>query len=90
MLYGIGFGPVTPRTDAGEIVQQNNTLDVPAQFFFGQTPAVHSYAGLVAGSIGLYQFNVIVPNSVSGDAVPLSFTLGEARGEQTLFVAIQK
>ncbi|MCX6633604.1 MAG: hypothetical protein NT090_00690, partial [Acidobacteria bacterium] len=90
VLYGIGFGPVTPRADAGEIVQQSNTLELPVQFFLGQTPAVPSYAGLVAGSIGLYQFNVIVPNSVSGDAVPLSFTLGGARGEQTLFVAIQE
>jgi uncharacterized protein (TIGR03437 family) len=90
VLYGIGFGPVTPRADAGEVVQQNNTLDLPVQFFFAQTPAVHSYAGLVAGSIGLYQFNVIVPNGVSGDAVPLSFTLSGARGEQTLFVAVQE
>ena len=88
VLYGIGFGPVTPRADAGQVVEQNNTLDLPIQFFFGQTPAVHAYAGLVG--IGLYQFNVLVPNGVSGDAVPLSFALGGTRGEQTLVVAIQE
>jgi uncharacterized protein (TIGR03437 family) len=48
------------------------------------------YAGLVATCMGLYQFNVIVPSGVSGDAVPLSFTLGGTRGEQTLFVAVQE
>ncbi len=90
VLYGIGFGPVTPHTDAGEVVQQINNLDLPIQFFFGQTPAVHFYGGLVATCIGLYQFNVIVPSGASGDAVPLSFTLGGTRGEQTLYVAIQQ
>ena len=89
-LYGIGFGPATPRIDAGEVVQQLNTLELPIQFFFGGTPAAHFYAGLVATCMGLYQFNVIVPNGVSGDAVPLSFTLGGARGAQTLFVAIKE
>ncbi len=90
VLYGIGFGPVTPSIDAGEIVQEMNALDLPIQFFFSQTPAEHFYAGLVATCMGLYQFNVIVPAGVSGDAVPLSFTLGGASGEQTLFVAIQR
>jgi uncharacterized protein (TIGR03437 family) len=88
VLYGIGFGSVTPRADAGQVVEQNNTLDLPIQFFFGQTPAIHAYAGLVG--VGLYQFNVLVPNGVSGDAVPLSFALGGTRGEQTLLVAIQE
>ena len=88
VLYGIGFGPVTPHTGAGHVVAQLNTLDLSIQFFFGQTPAVHSYAGLTG--IGLYQFNVQVPAGVSGEAVPLSFTLLGARGEQTLYVAIQE
>jgi uncharacterized protein (TIGR03437 family) len=88
VLYGIGFGQVTPHIDAGEVVQQLNTLDLPIQFSFGGTPAAHVYAGLVATCMGLYQFNVIVPSGVSGDAVPLSFTLGGASGEQTLYVAI--
>jgi uncharacterized protein (TIGR03437 family) len=88
VLYGIGFGQVTPHIDAGEVVQQLNTLDLPIQFSFGGTPAAHVYAGLVTTCMGLYQFNVIVPSGVAGDAVPLSFTLGGASGEQTLFVAI--
>ncbi|MFB3776649.1 MAG: hypothetical protein ACE141_03530 [Bryobacteraceae bacterium] len=88
VFYGIGFGPVTPRTGAGRVVTQLNTLDLPVQFYLGQTPAAHSYAGLVG--IGLYQFNVEVPSGISGEAVPLSFTLGGTPGEQTLYVAIQE
>jgi uncharacterized protein (TIGR03437 family) len=88
VLYGIGFGTVTPGAPAGHLVSQLNTLDLPLQFFIGQKPAAHSYAGLVG--IGLYQFNVGVPAGVSGEAVPLSFTLGGIGGAQTLYVAIQE
>ncbi len=88
VLYGVGFGSVTPDTPAGQVVQQSNRLAQQFQIFFGQTTASVSYAGLAPGAVGLYQFNVVVPNVGTSVDVPLTFTLGGARGAQTLFIAV--
>jgi uncharacterized protein (TIGR03437 family) len=88
VVYGIGFGPVNPNIAYGQIVQQSNTLTSPLQVFFGQTPAALSYQGLAPGAVGLYQFNVVVPNVVNSDAIPITFPLGGATGAQTLYTAV--
>jgi uncharacterized protein (TIGR03437 family) len=88
-FYGVGFGSVSPNIPAGQIVQQSNTLTLPLQVFFGQTPATLTYQGLGPNAVGLYQFNVVVPNVVASDAMPLIFKLGGVSGTQTLFVAVQ-
>lgn len=89
VIFGVGFGPVTPAVNTGEIVQQPNTLTSPAQFFIGGKPAALAYQGLAPGSIGVYQFNVVVPEGVRGDAVPLTFTVGGRGGAQVLVTAIE-
>jgi uncharacterized protein (TIGR03437 family) len=88
-LFGIGFGPVTPNTPAGQIVQQDNLLNSTVQVTFGQTPATLTYAGLAPSFIGLYLFQVVVPNVSTSNAVPLTFTLGGVSGTQTLYTAVQ-
>ena len=88
-LYGIGFGAVTPSIPAGQIVQQNNTLALPFQILFGPTPAAFLYDGLAPSAVGLYQFNVTVPNVTSSDAVPVTFTVGGVAQTQTLYIAVQ-
>ena len=60
-----------------------------SQVYFGNTPATVTYAGLAPGTLGLYQFNVVVPN-VSGAAVPVSFRLNGTAGQQTLYTAVGK
>jgi uncharacterized protein (TIGR03437 family) len=89
VLYGVGFGAVTPAIPAGQIVQQTNSLAAPFHLFFGGTEATVSYDGLAPQAIGLYQFNVTVPNIPSSDQVPLTFTLGGAAGTQTLYISVQ-
>lgn len=87
ILYGVGFGAVTPDIAAGNIVQQNNSL--PAfQASFGGVPATVSFAGLVQGFLGLYQFNVVIPKVAAGDAVPFTFSLNGVAGKQTLLLPI--
>jgi len=88
-LYGVGFGPVTPNTPAGQVVQQTNTLTGVLHVLFGQTQAVIGYDGLAPNAVGLYQFNVVVPNVAASDTVPLTFTLGGVAGTQTLYIAVQ-
>jgi uncharacterized protein (TIGR03437 family) len=80
---------VTGGFTAGTLVTQLNSLTTPVHFFFGTTEATVSYDGLAESYTGLYQFNVVVPNVAAGDAVPISFTLGEVNGSQTLYIAVQ-
>ncbi|HLH38620.1 MAG TPA: hypothetical protein VKX39_05685 [Bryobacteraceae bacterium] len=87
-LYGIGFGPVTPNVPAGRVASGSNQLLLPVQFLFGQASATVSYAGLSPGAVGLYQFNVTVPN-VSGSATPLKVAVGSVTGSQLLAIAVQ-
>lgn len=88
-LYGIGFGSVTPNNPAGQIVQGNNSLDLPFTAKIGAMPATVLYAGLAPGAIGLYQFNIVVPKVTATGALPFSFTLGGVAGPQTLYISIK-
>jgi len=90
VVWGVGFGPVTTNVPTGTIVQGLTTLTTPVQFSIGGVPATVLYQGLAPGEIGLYQFDLVVPNNVAaGNLVPLTFTQGGVSGTQKLFVAIQ-
>jgi uncharacterized protein (TIGR03437 family) len=88
VIYGIGFGPVTPNTPAGQIVSGNTALTLPLQIYFGSTQATLQYSGLAPSLVGVYQFNVVVPNVAPSDAVPVTFTLGGIKGAQTLYTSV--
>lgn len=89
VLYGVGFGPVTPSIPAGQIVQEQNMLASSFQISIGGTPAALSYFGLAPNYIGLYQFDVVVPDIADNNAGPVSFTLGTNKGTQTLYIPVQ-
>jgi uncharacterized protein (TIGR03437 family) len=89
ILYGVGFGAVTPSIPAGQRAGQLNTLALPLHIFFGSAEATLAYDGLAPGYVGLYQFNVVVPDVGAGNLVPLTFTLGGTQGSQTLYIAVQ-
>lgn len=98
VFYGIGFGQV-PGSPPGQVPQAANGLTLPIQpkFYFNGMQAQVTYAGLAPGSIGEYQFNVIVPAITvpAGQtaAVQVTFTVNEngtdVPGTQTLYTAIQ-
>ena len=88
VLYVIGFGAVTPNISAGQIVTESNVLNGKFQASFGGVPASVAFDGLTGGFVGLYQFNVVVPNIPSSDTVPLTFSLGGSAVPQTLLVAV--
>jgi uncharacterized protein (TIGR03437 family) len=92
VMYGVGFGPVTPNIPAGEIATVSNQLVTPLTIQFGSTPAQlpFPYAGLSPGSVGLYQFNVVVPLIPDNELVPLTINLGSVAGTQTLYTAVQQ
>ena len=91
VIYGIGFGSVIPNLPAGEIESASNQLSEPLQFLFGQTaPPSVPYAGLAPDAVGLYQFNVVVPQVPDNNLVPLTFTLGGVPGTQKLYTAVHQ
>jgi len=44
---------------------------------------------LVNGYLGLYQFNVVVPNVAAGNTVPVTFSLNGTQGTQTVVIPIR-
>jgi len=89
IFYGIGFGTVTPNIPAGQLVTELNNINGAFQVSFAGIPAAKvAYSGLTAGFLGLYQFNVVVPNVAASDTVPLTFSLNGTAGTQKLIIAI--
>jgi uncharacterized protein (TIGR03437 family) len=89
VLYGIGFGPVTPSLMAGQLVTQANTLASTFEMSIGGV-AINSmpYFGLAPNYTGLYQFNVVVPANIGSGDAPLTFAVGGVAGTQTLYLAV--
>jgi uncharacterized protein (TIGR03437 family) len=87
VIYGVGFGPVTPDIPAGQLVGESNRLATDFHISIGGTPCDVQYDGLAPNYTGLYQLNLIVPQVASGNQ-PLTFSVDGANGAQTLYVAI--
>jgi uncharacterized protein (TIGR03437 family) len=88
ILYGSGFGPVTPNIPAGQVAGLANSLAENLSISFGGAVATVVYAGLSPGSVGLYQFNVVVPNIPASDRTPVTFSLAGTPSTQTLYLAV--
>ena len=88
ILYGIGFGSVDPNINAGVIVGQANKLSGSVQISIGGAQANVQFAGLVSGFLGLYQFNIVIPNVPANDATPLTFSLSGVPAIQSLIIPI--
>ena len=87
LIYALGCGPTNPATQAGVVAAQNSPLSSPYQLKIGGVPATVNFGGLVAGSIGLYQFNVVVPSVASGDQT-IELIVDSVPNAQTLYIVI--
>jgi len=87
VMYGVGFGSVVPGVAAGTIATVSTSLTNP-RIKIGGRDATIEYAGLAGGFVGLYQFNVVVPSGVSGDA-KLEVTVDGVPVTQVLYLTIQ-
>ncbi|MGA2591153.1 MAG: DUF642 domain-containing protein [Bryobacteraceae bacterium] len=89
VIYGVGFGPVTPDIPAGQLVEQANTLASAFTMSIGGVPVSNvPYSGLAPNYTGLYQFNVVAPANAGAGAVPLTFTVDGVAGTQALYLAV--
>lgn len=87
LLYGINFGATTPAIPAGQIAGQAATLP-NVVIRIGGVPAVVEYAGVAGNFVGLYQFNLVVPDGVTGDS-PLTLEVDGIPLPQQLLIAIR-
>ena len=90
LFYGVGFGKVTPdQTIAGQIITGTPRVVVPVKFKIGGVDAPVSYAGLVAGSLGLYQFNVVIPPTLTRGDVKVEIEVdGQPLRQPTLYLPV--
>ena len=87
IIYALGCGPTNPASPAGVIAAQNSPLALPFEIKIGGVPATVSSAVLAANTIGLYQFNVVIPAVGAGDQ-PIELTIDGVSNNQNLVIAI--
>jgi uncharacterized protein (TIGR03437 family) len=88
VIYGIGFGEVTPPSAPGVIVAEQNTID-GLTIAFDTTPAAFTYGGLSPGVVGLFQFDVVVPDVPDGDR-QIRFSVRGTAISQTLYLTVKR
>jgi uncharacterized protein (TIGR03437 family) len=86
-IYALGCGPTTPPTQAGVVAAQGSALAFPYELKIGGVRAVVSFAGVVGATIGLYQFNVVVPPVAAGDQ-PIELTVDGVGNGQNLMIVV--
>ena len=90
VIYGIGFGATSTNVVAGQIAAGLNPLATPVTVTIGGSAATVSYGGLAPDFVGLYQFNVVVPNILDNDQAPIVISQGGTPISQTLITAVKK
>jgi len=88
IIYGLGFGAVTPATPPG-VVATGSTNLAGLSVSFGQTPATVGYAGLDPAFVGPFEFYVTDPKVADGD-YQINIGVNGTEVPQTLFLTVQQ
>lgn len=88
VVYGTGFGPTTPQAPSGRVVLQAAPLANQVSVWIGNVPATVLWAGL--SGAGLYQLNLIVPETLPDGDAEIVAEIGGMRTQQGLHVAIRR
>lgn len=86
-IYALGCGPTSPPTQAGVVAAQASAISSPFRLRIGGQQANVSFAGIVGGTIGLYQFNVVIPNVPAGDQ-PIDLDIDGIANAQNLVITV--
>jgi uncharacterized protein (TIGR03437 family) len=92
IIYATGLGPVTPNVSDGAIPPAGTTAHTIHQptVLFGGHSAVIQFSGLSPQFVGVYQLNVVVPDIVPRDNVPLQLSLGGIATSSSITVAVSQ
>lgn len=86
-IYALGCGPTAPPTQAGVVAGQGSALALPYQLRIGGVTAQVTFGGIVGATIGLYQFNVVVPAVPAGEQ-PIDLTVDGVPNAQGLTIVV--
>jgi uncharacterized protein (TIGR03437 family) len=75
-IFGTGFGATVPPQPAGQLVPASSPLANAVTASICGKPATVPYAGLV--EVGVNQFNVVVPDSASGNCTVVLTVAGQS------------
>ena len=91
LFFGVGFGQVDPASTpvAGQVVTASARVSVPVTIKIGGIDAPVAFAGLVQGSLGLYQLNVIIPAQLPRGDHQVEVEVDGKPIRQTLFLPVQ-
>jgi uncharacterized protein (TIGR03437 family) len=90
-IYGTGFGATTPPSTAGVPAVGTVLLASPITVAIGGVQLAASnvkFAGMSAGSVGLYQFNLEIPQGVPAGLQPITITVGGVSTQSGAVIAI--
>ena len=87
IIFATGCGPTNPATKAGVLAAQNSPLASPYQLTIGGVPANVTFAGMLAGTVGLYQFNAVIPPVPPGDQL-IELTVNGVPNGQNLVITV--
>jgi uncharacterized protein (TIGR03437 family) len=89
LLYCTGFGPTTPAVPSGEVFSGTAPLSDPSKLTIriGDAAAEVQFAGLTG--VGLYQFNVVVPDLPDGDHAVLA-EIGGEKSQASKFITVMR
>ena len=85
--YGVGFGATVNSAPAGLIAPAESKLTNSLTWQFGSASATVQFGGLAPGAVGLYQFNVVIPNVNPGDYL-VTVRVGGIAVSQTMSLQI--
>jgi len=88
IFYAVGCGPTIPDVPPGQIAPDLDQLARPVEIKLGGETVTPSYAGHYPGFIGLYRFDITVPNLPDGDH-KLELSVGGVSTGQELFLTVQ-
>jgi uncharacterized protein (TIGR03437 family) len=87
VIFALGCGPTDPPTPAGTIAAVDSAMTLPFELRIGGVPATVLSAGVIANTIGLYQFVVTVPAVPPGDQ-PIELVVDGVGNSQNLLILV--
>ncbi len=90
ILWGTGFGPVTPAVLPGQVVNVANTLVTAPVVRIGGTVAKYLGGALTEGNAGLYQIAIEIPAGTPDGDQPVKVELGSYQSPDNVFLTIAR
>ncbi len=90
IVYANGLGAVTPSARTGnsstDVLRNTNTLP---EVLIGGKNAQVAFSGLAPQFVGVNQLNIVIPEGVTGDTLPLQLRVGGIMTSDKITIAVR-